>query len=110
ELGEYSPIDGATTASYALKAEDFTKWIKVQVSASNGVGSPAAALSNAFGVTLQTLIDLTPQDGVLELPAGTYTISTQLTIADGQRITIRGTGGKATIQQTVAVASATGRI
>src|SRR5690606_7658615 len=109
ESGTYTYIPDAVSNTYTPTASDLGKWFKVEVTATNDVAAMAVT-SAAVAPGLQQIIDATPQDGVIELPSGIYQISTQLTIADGKRITIRATGGKATIQQTVASASATGRI
>jgi hypothetical protein len=104
----YGAIDEVRISSVARSND----WIATEYnnqSNPEGFIEPAPIEAGA-GVTLQDLIDITPQNGTLELPendviyglgsGGVYEITEALYIADNKNITIKGLGDGVTIKQT----------
>lgn len=75
-------INGATAQTYVAQATDVDKYIRVQVTAKNGVGATSSALSNLLGPVASPLPPgaVKLPDGEISVPASTVTDANQLLI------------------------------
>ncbi len=98
---EGSPIVGATSSTYALQTGDIGPLVTVQVTATNGAGSSAPAVSASAGPVFSNAC---PVSGV-NLSSGGYDLSANCTITGN--VTLSGT---ATLTMTGATLTVAGNV